>query len=138
MNKLSRNIFGMGVILVVLLTALMGIYAFGIHHFKSHFITGSKINGINIGEMTVDDAKYAIQTAIRGYTLTVEERGGKTETITGDQIYLQYVDNGTLDKLLKDQNPNLWLFYLGRGKNYEEPLGYTYDQTALETVMDGL
>lgn len=48
------------------------------------------------------------------------------------------MDNGTLDKLLKDQNPNLWLFYLGRGKNYEEPLGYTYDQTALETVMDGL
>ena len=36
------------------------------------------------------DAKYAIQNRIRDYSLTVTERNGITETITGDQIYMQY------------------------------------------------
>ncbi len=138
MKKLSRNLVSMLVLLILLITVLAAIYAFGIHHFKSHFFTGSTINGVNVGDMDADDAKYAIQNQIRNYTLTCTERNGLVDTITGDQIYMQYVDDGSIERLLNKQNSNFWIFYLGRGKTYQIDIGYTYDKDSIDTVLSNM
>ena len=135
MKKLSRQLVGMVILLILLGLILGGIFTFGKWHFKTHFFSGTRINGINVGEMTVDDAKYAIQNRIRDYTLTCSERNGYVEKITGDQIYMQYVDDGAVQKLMDSQNTNLWLLYLGRGRSYTVDLGFTYDKNSIDTVM---
>lgn len=88
MKKLSKNLVGMVMLLVLLVLLLVGVYMFGMWHFKTHFFGGTKINGVSVGELTVDDAKYLLQNELRNYTLTCEERDGSTETITGDEIYI--------------------------------------------------
>ena len=135
MRKLSRQLVGMVILLILLVLILGGIFTFGKWHFKNHFFSGTRINGVNVGEMTVDDAKYAIQNRIRDYTLSCSERNGIVEKITGDQIYMQYVDDGSVQKLMDSQNTNLWLFYLGRGKSYTVDIGFTYDKSSVDNVM---
>ena len=136
MKKISRNLVGMLMLLILLILILAGVYVFGVRHFRTHFFPNSHINGIQVGEMTVEDAKYAIQNRIRDYTLTVQERGGITETITGDQIYMQYADDGKIQECLDSQNPYYWLFRLARGKSYETNIGFIYDKSSIDSMMD--
>ena len=136
MKKISKNLVGMLILLILLILILAGVYVFGVRHFQTHFFPGSSINGIQVGEMTVDDAKYAIQNRIRDYTLTCSERGGITETITGDQIYMQYADDGQIQECLDSQNPYFWLFRLTRGKAYQITFGFIYDKSVIDSVMD--
>ncbi|MEE8885958.1 MAG: peptidoglycan binding domain-containing protein [Eubacteriales bacterium] len=138
MKKLSKNLMNMIFLLILLILILAALYVFGIYHFKTHFYTGSTFNGLDIGEMTVEDAKYAIQNQIRHYTLTCYERNDQTDTITGDQIYMTYDDDGTIEKLLEEQNPYLWIFYLGSGKDYTGTVGFTYDKDSIDTVMESM
>ncbi len=123
-------------LLILLILLLGGVYVFGYRHFQTHFFPGTVINGIQVGEMTVDDAKYAIQNRIRDYALTVSERGGITETITGDQIYMQYADDGQIQALLDSQNPYFWLLRLAGGKSYNVKMGFVYDKASIDSVMD--
>ncbi|MGI6110739.1 MAG: peptidoglycan binding domain-containing protein [Bilifractor sp.] len=138
MKKLSKNLVSMITLLVLLILILAALYVYGIYHFKTHFYTGSTFDGLDIGEMTVEDAKYAIQNQIRHYKLTCYERNGQTDTITGDQIYMTYQDDGTIEKMLDEQNPNLWIFYLGRGISYTGSVGYTYDKDSIDKVMENM
>ena len=136
MKRVSKNLVGMMILLILLILILAGVYVFGVRHFRTHFFPNSSINGVAVGDMTVDDAKYAIQNRIRDYSLTVTERNGITETITGDQIYMQYADNGEIQKCLDTQNPYFWIFRLTRGKSYNISVGYTYDKAVIDSVLD--
>lgn len=51
------------------------------------------INGLNCAGLSVDQVKEKIQSQILSYTLTLTERGGQTEQLTGDQLELKYVDD---------------------------------------------
>lgn len=138
MKKISKNLVGMLILLILLILILAGIYVFGASHYTTHFFPNTTINGISVGDMTVEDVKYAIQSVIRNYTLTIRERGDKTETLTGDQIYLQYVDDGEIQKCLDSQNPYSWPFRLASGRTFEVPVGYTYDKSVIDSVLDSM
>ena len=138
MKITSKNLVGMMILLILLILILSGVYAFGVRHFRTHFFPNSRINGVQVGDMTVDDARYAIQSRIRDYTLTLKERGGITETIGGDQIYMQYADDGEIQECLDSQNPYMWLFHLARGKSFRVKAGYVYDKSVIDSVLDTL
>ena len=136
MKKTSKNLVGMILLLILLILIMAGIYVFGVRHFTTHFFPNTTINGVQVGGMTADDAKYAIQNRIRDYALTVVERNGITETITGDQIYMQYVDDGQIQDRLDLQNPRFWVFRLTGGRDYKVSVGYTYDKEIIDSVLD--
>ena len=51
------------------------------------FVPGTSVNGLGIANLTVDEAAERIGSFYtKDYTLTIKERGGKQETITGEQI----------------------------------------------------
>ena len=125
------------IMLVLLMLILVGVYVIGARYYRSHFFSGATINGVDVSGMTVDEAKYQIQDRIREYALVCRERSSQLETITGSQIYMQYVDDGTVDELLNDQNELFWPFaFVGGGKKYTADIGFTYDKNAIEPVMD--
>ena len=137
MKRLSRNVVGMLIMLILLLLVLVGIYAVGMRYYSTHFFSGATINGVDVSGMTVDEAKYQVQDRIREYSLTCYERNSQIEEITGSQIYMQYVDDGRVDELMKEQNAFLWPFaFLGGGKHYSADIGFTYDKNTIEMVMD--
>ena len=134
----SKNIVGMLVLLILLIMAVVGVYMFGERHYSTHFLAGTTINGVDVGEMTADDVRYELQNRIREYTLTCNERNGQVERITGEDIYMQYVDDGSIERLLEEQNPKLWILSFGNGRSYTTEAGFVYDKSSIDRVLDNM
>lgn len=71
----------------------------------SKFVSGTKVNGVGISGLTLDEAKSRIEDFYNGeYTLTIKERGGTEEAIKGGDIgYKISVPDG-LSAILDAQN----------------------------------
>lgn len=106
--------------------------------FKSHFYSGTSINGLDCSRMTVEEVKYTIQENILEYKLVITERGGSTEEITASQLGMTYVDDQGVEKLMEEQNPFAWILSVSQNKNYEMAANTTYDQTGIDAILDGL
>ena len=71
----------------------------------SRFVSGTKINGVTVSNLTVAEAKAQIETYFSTeYQLTIEERDQKTETISGPAIGYQVTVSDGLDQILQSQN----------------------------------
>lgn len=130
-----------GFLRVCLLTALF-LMAGTITAFadNSTYITGSKINGFQVGGMTPEEAMQTIsQYSSNYYTLTIREKDGAQETIS-----YQDIDLGTsfqiadFQSVLDIQNQNGRVFGSNVPLNTEITGTATYDQNKLEERMNGL
>ncbi len=137
-KKVSIGLIGLVGMLILLAAILAGLYIFGIHHFTNHFYMNTSINGVNAGNKTVNQVKYAIQNQLRDYTLVLKERGDREEMISGDQLYMEYVDDGTIDKIMKEQDPKLWVFKIVGTKDVKAPAGFDYSESQIDTILKDL
>lgn len=64
----------------IVIGVLAVIYLAFAFYFHSHFLFHTKINGTDSSCATVSDVEDKIRNGIDGYTLSIEERDGKTET----------------------------------------------------------
>lgn len=99
----------------VLLVAATAGYGAAAYYYSSHFYSHTEINGIDYGEMTVAQVKKKIADQIPSYQITIEERNGQEETLTGEQLKLTYQDDGEIDKLMEDQRPWAWVIHAFTG-----------------------
>lgn len=88
-----------GIAAGIILLAAAGGYAGVGHYYASHFFPKTAINGLNCAGLTAEQVKEEIQKHIVDYTLSITERGGKTETLSGTEIGLTYVDDHAVEKL---------------------------------------
>ena len=130
-----------GFLRVCLLTALF-LMAGTITAFadNSTYITGSKINGFQVGGMTPEEAMQTIsQYSSNYYTLTIKEKVGAQETISYQDIDLgTSFQIGDFQSVLDIQNQNGRVFGSNVPLNTEITGTATYDQNKLEERMNGL
>ncbi len=115
-----------------------GIYLFIGSTYKDTFFAGTVINGQDASGMTVDEVKTMISREISSYELTLLERDGKQETITREQLGLMAEFDGTLEKILEEQNPYAWLPAQIKGSEYEIPAMVVYEEENMEKVLKNL
>ena len=115
-----------------------GIYLFIGSTYKDTFFAGTVINGQDASGMTVDEVKTMISQEISSYELTLLERDGKQETITREQLGLMAEFDGTLEKILEEQNPYAWLPAQIKGSEYEIPAMVVYEEENMEKVLKSL
>ena len=60
------------------------------------------------------------------------------EVIEGKDISLKYVPGKQVEKLIKGQNPFLWIESLWKGRNMKAKIGVEYDESALKTQIANL
>lgn len=96
------------------------------------------INGLNCAGLSVDQVKEKIQSQILSYTLTLTERGGQTEQLTGDQLELKYVDDKKVEALMEEQNPFAWPIYVVRQNEHEMAANISYSAETLTQLVDAL
>ncbi len=71
----------------------------------SMFVSGTKVNGVLVGGMTVDEAKVQIEGFYgREYKLSVRERNDVTEVIKGSDIGYRVLITDGLQSVLAEQN----------------------------------
>ena len=74
---MKKKVIGIAAGLILLAAA--GGYAGVGHYYASHFFPKTAINGLNCAGLTAEQVKEEIQKHIVDYTLSITERGGKTE-----------------------------------------------------------
>ncbi|MEG2700374.1 MAG: hypothetical protein RR995_04220, partial [Hungatella sp.] len=133
--KIAAAVTGM---LVLTCAAAMGIYIKKGQSYQTIFFPNTIINGMDVSEKTVEEVKSLIASGIDGYTLTLKERGGHTETITKEEIALHSVFDGSLEKLLEAQDPMKWWSHRTEVSNYDIQTMIAYEEALLQQKMDSL
>jgi len=116
---------------------LAGLYLGLSIYFTHHFYFGSSINCINVSGKHVDDVNALMQSELNCYTLTLLERGGRSEVITAEEIGLAYADDA-FAKLKHLQRPYRWLFSLLKHNENSLSAHFYYDDSQLEQRIDAL
>ena len=122
----------------VLLVAATAGYGAAAYYYSSHFYSHTEINGIDYGEMTVAQVKKKIADQIPSYQITIEERNGQEETLTGEQLKLTYQDDGEIDKLMEDQRPWAWVIHAFTGVHVQLENMVAVNEEALKQAVEGL
>jgi len=130
-NKTGRRI-------TVLLSLIFAIYLGISIFFTKHLYFGSQINGINVSGKTVTAVKVQLLSELKGYTLNLKERGGKSEQIKAEDIGLKYNSDEEIQNFKDEQHPLKWAASFFNKKSYEITAGIEYNKEALKEQVDKL
>ncbi len=115
-----------------------GYYIYESRQYETVFFPSTRINGIDASHKTVEEMEKLISAAVEDYTLTIKEKGGKTEEIKGVDIGLHSVFDGKMEEYLAQQDPLEWWGQKDRIKDYEIEAMIEFDEELLEWQIDGL
>ena len=135
-RKKRRKII-LGVLVGYLAIMLIGYLGIS-YYFSSRFFEGTKINGVDSSKKTTLEVKEDIISKIDSYSLTVELRGGGTQTIKAQDIKREYVDDKKVDKLMEEQEQYKWPLSFSDDHQHDFVAGYVYDQDLVEPIMKEL
>ncbi|MBR3279346.1 MAG: L,D-transpeptidase/peptidoglycan binding protein, partial [Lachnospiraceae bacterium] len=127
-----------GSLLCCAIIAIAAAYFYYADYFSKRFFPGTIINERDVSVLEPAQVKQDIANEIVTYHLDIKELNDVTETITSEDIALAYVDDGSVDKILKEQDTKFWFLRLLGTKTYEVSTGTTYDREKAEQVVNGL
>ena len=127
-----------GSLLCCAIIAIAAAYFYYADYFSKRFFPGTIINERDVSVLEPAEVKQDIANEIVTYHLDIKELNDVTETITSEDIALAYVDDGAVDKILKEQDTKFWFLRLLGTKSYEVSTGTTYDREKAEQVVNGL
>ena len=122
--------------ILLLLTA--GVYGYGVYYFTEHFLPGSMVNGFNCSYMTVSQSEELLTQKVGAYVLTIDTRNNGQESITAKQAGLSYDSDGSVDKLIRNQDRFTWFLAFNQHRNYEVSSSIKYDEQKTEAVISEL
>lgn len=105
MNKKRNHVCTMGISVLLSVVFLLSGTKIALADQASRFVPGTRINGVLVGNMTVEEAKIQIEGFYgREYNLTLKKREDKTEVIKGAEIDYQLKITDGLEQILAQQN----------------------------------
>jgi len=111
---------------------------YGVSYYQDKFMPGTVINGIDCTYMTTAQVKEELQERVDSFQLEIRERGGASEVLTGTDLGLKYIDDGTVDKLMADQDVELWHYYLNGTREYTVGSAFSYDKADIPGLVEAL
>lgn len=116
--------------------AAAGLYLYMGKQYETVFFPNTVINGHDVSNKTTGEVRDLIAAGIEGYTLTIKGREGVTERITGEEIGLHSVFDGSLEEYLEAQDPLRW--WQSQGTEYEISTMIAYDEDKLQDKIESL
>lgn len=117
--------------------ALGIVYFVGRNYYKDHFLNGTVINGVDCSNMTVEMTKEELQFDMDNYRLTVAQRGNLEDTLVGKDMDFRFVDSGEIDRIMEEQNQNLWIFKLSGKKENEVDHDLKFSEEKMTSLVSG-
>lgn len=125
-------------IILIVILVLIVLYGAIAVYFSFHFFPNTKVNGVGFSLSSAEQVQEYMKEEVKGYTLSMKESDGGTETITGSDIDIEYVADDSVEKLIKKQNPLLWITGLWKSQNIESSVGVKYNKDKLAEVLENL
>ncbi|MCI6859380.1 MAG: L,D-transpeptidase/peptidoglycan binding protein [Eubacterium sp.] len=117
---------------------LIVLYAIFSVFFQYHYFMGTTVDGYSCGFRSVSKTKELIKEDVKNYKVIIKERQGKKETIESSQIDLEFVDDGKLEKIKKEQKGYAWITALFCPYNYENGITITMNDKKFNEVYNSL
>lgn len=107
---------------------------------ETTFVSGTSVNGLGLSNLTVEQAAQRIADFYASdYKLTIKEKGGKTETITGPEIgYTTGLPEGYLQQILDQQNASGRLSGPDVDNKHRVDMTGSFDSAALDAKIESL
>ncbi|MBQ1545932.1 MAG: L,D-transpeptidase family protein [Clostridia bacterium] len=106
----DRGMISPAVVVLAAFVAVILTFYFTVNSYcRTHFLPNTVIAGVDVSDMTVNEAKEAINEQENGYTLTLVEKNGITETVTAQQLGLDVQTAEKFDDLLKSKSGYSWI-----------------------------
>lgn len=118
--------------------AAAGIYGVGVYFFSGHFLPNSSLNGHNVSYQSAENVQAGFAEGIAEYSLTLNELGGVREHIVAEQINLKYVEDSSVEDLIKGQNSWAWLLSINKPKTYAVDTMTDYSDKKLKKTVKNL
>ncbi|MCI5649341.1 MAG: L,D-transpeptidase family protein [Fusicatenibacter sp.] len=131
---------GLLVVCILLLLALIGggtAYGMRAYYYKTRFFPGTRINGIDCADLTAEQVEKKIEEMAEDYRLTVKFRDSVVETIEGTDIEYNYVSDGSVEKILNEQNIFAWITESSKAKEHDVQVQLQYSREKLQEVLSG-
>lgn len=117
---------------------LLVIYFAGAIYFNSHFLSGTLLNGHEVGGKKVEEVQKLIESDLDAHTLKLKGRKDQEEEILASDIDMNIQMGDSVEKALDGQNQFLWFTaYFRDIKTVLQPQ-VTYDEAKLGAVIDNL
>ena len=126
------------IIVAAVVGVLLGIYLGFSIYFMSHFHFGTKIGDVDVSGKSAANAEWALQGALDNYTLTIKERDGATDTITGEEIVLSIEWKTKPEYYIENQNGFAWIVKVFQPDSYEIDGTVFWDVAKLDAKITGL
>jgi hypothetical protein len=105
----------------------------------SKFVPGTRINGVLVGGMTVEEAKIQIEGFYgREYQLSIKDKGGVSEVISGPEIAYQVVLTEGLQTILEEQNASGRVAGPAADNSHNQKGVVSYDEGKLKEKLNSL
>ena len=125
-------------LIVLLLVLTGGAYGYGVWYFTGHFLPGSMVNGFNCSYMTVDESEALLSKKAGAGVLAIETRNNGQESITAQQVGLSYASDGSIKKLMRDQDRFIWFLAFNQEQIYTVSSAIQYDEQEMQAAISGL
>ena len=122
-RKRNRILAGIG-------AGVLGIYIAVAIYFGFHFYEDTEIYGIDCSQETADTVKAEVAKRLGDYRLEIKERGGESEYLTAEQIKLAFVDDSSINGMLKAQKSFLWPVMILLKRSNAAAVAFSYDRDA--------
>lgn len=116
----------------------IGFYVYKAQGFSDTYLPHTVVNGIEVSGKTAEEVKSLIGQGVKEYRLELALRGGEKETLTGEEIGLHTVFDGSLEEIIHQQNPYAWPRYLLKGPDYDIRTMIDYDGEMLRERIKNL
>lgn len=134
--SVGKKIIVCAIICFIILSAAA--YFIGMNYFSSHFLPGSMVNGFNCSYMNQEETENLLTARINAYALEVVTRGNGIEGIDAEEVGLQYTSDGSVKKLIMEQDRFLWFLSFHQKQSYKLDTSVGYNKEKLIQAVEGL
>lgn len=126
------------IILAVFFGLVLAVYGGISVYFMSHFFPYTVLNGVDVSMYTAAQVEEIQEQKVSEYILKMVESDGDVTIINGKEIDLTYEKDGKVKKIMKTQNPFLWVTCFWKESVLNEKVSISYDVKKLSEVIDDL
>lgn len=121
---------------ILMIIPLCFLYLYVAYYYQDRFYSNTFVNGINISNMTFEEAENLISSEVKSYILTLEGRNGIYDSISGKSINLHTVYSKNLTELIEEQSTFGWPAALFKKHVFEIKTMLAYDETLIKQEFE--
>jgi len=126
------------VIFIIIIAALACGYLAAAHYFETHFYPGTTLNGTDVSMKDASEVEAKLASDAGSYILAVHDRDDRVTYISADKIDYKYNPDGSVLKLLKQQNSLKWIKHIRGAHDYTVTVPAVYSEDKLLAVINAM